>query len=162
MNNQYAERAKEVLESIKYATVATATRAGKPWNSPVYAMHDPDLNLYWFSDKESQHSRNIRENADVMIVIYDSTVPVGRGSGVYMEAKAVELNEAAEISVARGLRQSPDNDGPDAFMGEAVLRAYRAVPERMWTNVPEMKDGKFVRLYREEVPMDELKRLLAE
>ncbi len=46
-----------------------------PWNSPVYSAFDKDYNFYWASWKENQHSKNIKENEKVFVVIYDSTVP---------------------------------------------------------------------------------------
>ena len=97
MGEYHNRRANEILGEISYATVATASTDGKPWNSPVRHFCDSDLNIYWFSDKLNQHSRNIRENPDVFIVIYDSTVPEGAGEGVYIEAQARELNDPEEI-----------------------------------------------------------------
>lgn len=156
----YIQRAKEIIERINYATIATANKAGKPWNSPVYAVHDADLNIYWFSDRQNQHSQNVRENEDVFIVIYDSTVPEGEGEGVYIEAKAIELNDPEEIRHARRIKKGPDKDAPDDFMGDAVRRVYKAVPQRVWTNDAEVREGKFIRDYRAEISLDELRSLL--
>lgn len=65
MNDQYSKRVKKILQTIKYATIATASKNGKPWNSPVAHIYDDQLNIYWFSDKESQHSQNVRKNENV-------------------------------------------------------------------------------------------------
>ena len=67
----YHRRAAEILQQIQYATLATVNTEGQPWNSPVAALHDGMLNVYWISDKEGQHSRNILSNGRVFIVIYD-------------------------------------------------------------------------------------------
>ena len=53
MSEQHNQRAKEILAKIQYATVATITPEGKPWNSPVAHELDKDNNIYWFSDKEN-------------------------------------------------------------------------------------------------------------
>lgn len=160
MSDHYTTRAKQILEKIIYATIATANKDGKPWNSPVRYVYDCDLNIYWFSDKQSQHSQNVRDNEDVFIVMYDSTVPEGDGEGVYFEAKACELNDPQEIRYARRLAKGPGKDAPDNFMGDAVRRVYKAVLQRAWMNDAEIKDGTFVRDYRVEVSLDELKSLL--
>lgn len=153
------QRAKEILKSIEYATIATANKDGKPWNSPVAWVYDHELNIYWFSDKQNQHSQNIRENEDVFIVIYDSTAPWGEGEGVYIEAKAYELTDIGEITKARRLKKGPDYDGsPDDFLGDAIRRVYKAVPGRMWMNDAEVKDGVFVRDYRVEVSLQQLRQ----
>ncbi|HTE22270.1 MAG TPA: pyridoxamine 5'-phosphate oxidase family protein [Candidatus Limnocylindria bacterium] len=106
MSDYHNKRAKEILQKIIYATIATASKDGKPWNSPVRHTYDKDLNIYWFSDKEGHHSRNVRQNENVFIVIYDSTVPEGQGEGVYFEAKAYEVNDPEEIRHARLIKKA--------------------------------------------------------
>lgn len=160
MSDYHLNRAKEILERIIYATVATASKDGQPWNSPVRHVYDRELNIYWFSDKESQHSCNVRENEDVLIVIYDSTVLEGEGEGVYIQAKAYELNDPEEVRFARKIKKGPDFDAPDDFIGDAIRRVYKAVPQKIWINDVEIKEGKFIRDYREEIDLDKLKELL--
>ncbi len=157
----YLNRAKEILEKIIYATIATSSKDGMPWNSPVRHVYDNDLNIYWFSDKENQHSRNVRDNENVLIVIYDSTVPEGDGEGVYIQAKAQQLESPDDIKAARRIKKGPDHDAPDDFMGDAIRRVYKAVPERIWMNDAEEKDGIFLRDYRVELPLDKLRGLLS-
>jgi general stress protein 26 len=163
MNESHDKRAVEILRQIKYATVATASKNGKPWNSPVACVYDNQLNLYWFSDKQNQHSQNIRENEDVFIVIYDSTVPEGDGEGVYIEAKVVELDDPAEILRARKIKKGEDYQGsPDDFLGNAVRRVYKAIPQRVWMNDAEVKNGLFIRDYRVDVSLGTIRGLLSE
>lgn len=155
MSNHHNKRAKEILQKIIYATVATASKQGVPHNSPVAHLLDDDLNLYWFSDKQSQHSKNIRENEDVFIVIYDSTAPEGDGEGVYLKAKAYEVNDPAEIDRAFAGRKGYSGK-PDDYLGDKVRRTYKAIPQQAWMNDAEMKDGRFVRDFRVEVAMQDL------
>lgn len=160
MSNYHTARAKEILEKIIYATVATVSSDGQPWNSPVRHVYDRELNIYWFSDKESQHSRNIRENENVLIVIYDSTVPEGDGEGVYIQAKAHELNDPKVVSFARRIKKGPGLDEPDDFIGDAVRRVYKAIPQKIWTNDAEIHDGTFIKDYRVEIPLGKLRGLI--
>lgn len=156
--NDNTKRARAILDRIIYATIATTTKEGKAWNTPVRYVLDASLNIYWFSDKEGQHSINIRNNPDVFIVIYDSTVPEGKGAGagVFIQAKATEINDPETIRLARSIKKGRNLDAPDDFMGKAIRRVYKAVPQRMWTNAAEIKNGMFIRDYRIEVPIDKI------
>jgi len=157
MSDYHQKRATDIIKKIRYATLATVTPEAKPWNSPVAHEYDQDLNIYWFSDKEGQHSKNVRANGEVFIVIYDSTVPEGEGEGVYIQAKVIELSDPEEIRHARRIKKGPDMDAPDDFMGDAIRRVYKATPQKVWMNDADVKDGVFIRDYRVELDLDELK-----
>jgi len=154
MSEYHNTRAQEILATIRYATIATVTPDGKPWNSPVAHEIDADNIIYWFSDKANQHSVNVRENPHAYIVIYDSTVPEGDGEGVYIEVDVTELDNADEINAIRNTKKGKVVDDASEFLGDAVRRCYKAVPKRMWMNDAEVEDGKFIRDYRVEVNFD--------
>ena len=161
MSDYHDKRAVEILRKIRYATIATANKNGKPWNSPVAHKYDSQLNLYWFSDKQNQHSQNIRDNEDVFIVIYDSTMPEGDGEGVYIEAKAVELTDPGEILNVREIKKGEGYiTQPNDFLGGAVRRVYKATPQNVWMNDAEVKDGDFIRDYRVDISLETIRNLL--
>ncbi len=161
MNSSEITRAKKIIQRVVYATVATSTADGQPWNTPVAHVHDTELNIYWFSDKQGQHSKNVRQNNQVFIVIYDSSAPEGQGEGVYIQARAAELTEPGEIMNARQIKYGANYAGSsDDFLGNAVRRVYKAVPEKMWVNKTEVKDGIFVRDFRVEIPINKLQEAL--
>jgi nitroimidazol reductase NimA-like FMN-containing flavoprotein (pyridoxamine 5'-phosphate oxidase superfamily) len=144
MRRADAERAKEILAEILYITIATVDADGCPWNAPVYAAYDEEFNYYWASGTQSVHSRNIRLNPDVFLVIYDSTVPEGTGEGVYIKAKAYELLTEHEITVALRYyygRADKTPPTPANFLGSRPRRIYKAVPEQMWMNDLREVDG---------------------
>jgi hypothetical protein len=96
-------------------------------------------------------------------VIYDSTVPEGDGEGVYIEAKAVELTDPEEILSVRKIKKGEDYEGkPNDFLGDAIRRVYKAVPQRIWMNDAEVKDGVFIRDYRVDISLDTARSLLSE
>lgn len=165
MSEYHFKRVSEIINQIKYITIATSSKAGKPWNSPVFCGFDRDLNFYWSSDKESQHSRNIRENSQVFLVIYDSTMPEGTGEGVYIEAQAVELEEGAVIQTFRRTSQGQalnlDNENNhENFIGSDIRRVYKASPEQIWMNdVENDESANYIRDIRIEVPLPEIRRL---
>ena len=151
MSEYHNTKAKEILAKIQYATVATVTPEGKPWNSPVAHEIDENNNIYWFSDKENQHSKNVCENPYAYIVIYDSTVPEGEGEGVYIEADVEELTNAETINNIRNTKKGKVVDDASEFLGDAVRRCYKATPKRIWMNDAEVKDEKFIRDYKVEI-----------
>lgn len=156
MKEVYLEKVRNILSTVRYASVATITPEGKPWNTSVAHEIDEQNNIYWFSDKENQHSKNVRNQSVAFIVIYDSTVPDGEGEGVYIEADVEELNNVDEINKIRNAKKKKVVDDAAEFLGEAVRRCYKATPKRMWVNDAEMDGEIFIRDYRVEINITEL------
>lgn len=143
--NDLTKKAKEIIEKIEYITLAT-TSGNQPWNSPVYSVHDENFNFYWVSWKENTHSKNIRENPNVFLVIYDSTVPEGTGEGVYIKATAKELDNEEEIRIALDLlyqRKTHKRDWSE-FMGDFPRRLYKATSEEVWMNADGEINGNYI------------------
>ena len=131
------KKAKRLIERIPYITLATSNKSSLPWSSPVFCVHDKDYNFYWISSIKTIHSINIKENKNIAIVIYDSTVPEGRGFGVYMKAKASVLNDKAEIEEALKLYNKRSRriiPPASELLSDAPTRMYKAVPSDMWIN----------------------------
>lgn len=85
---QLPKELRELLYRLPYATIATVCPDGQPWNTPVFARWDDELNLYWVSHKQAQHSLNIARQPRIFVVIYDSMVPEGEGLGLYLAMRA--------------------------------------------------------------------------
>jgi nitroimidazol reductase NimA-like FMN-containing flavoprotein (pyridoxamine 5'-phosphate oxidase superfamily) len=126
-----AEGARAIVDANSYMTLATAGADGAPWASPVWFAHDNHETFLWMSRPDARHSRNIAEQAEIAIVIFDSTVSPSQRNAVYVEAAAAivpddELADAvavyAERSVARGLETLV----ADEVSGDAPFRLYRA------------------------------------
>jgi general stress protein 26 len=66
MEQRHIDSAKVILEKIHYINIATVNEDGSPWNTPVSASHDEQLNFYWGSSPDSVHSQNIREMAECL------------------------------------------------------------------------------------------------
>jgi uncharacterized protein YhbP (UPF0306 family) len=155
------KRAVETLERILYITIASVSEDSRPWNSPVYSAFDSNLNFFWASDKNAQHSSNVRANREVFLVIYDSTVAEGTGEGVYIQAEVRELNEKGEILSALKVLDSrvgkTKQRGYGDFSGEAVLRVYQAIPRKIWMNSDDQDtDGNYIRNIRIELQVDDI------
>jgi nitroimidazol reductase NimA-like FMN-containing flavoprotein (pyridoxamine 5'-phosphate oxidase superfamily) len=147
MDDKYIQRAKKILNKILYITIATVSKDGQPWNSPVYSAFDKNYNFYWASDQNGQHSKNIAENDRIFLVIYDSTAPEGTGEGVYVQAKAFKLEDEKEIehalSFLDGRVGKPPHD-PKEFLGNKPRRVYQAVPEKFWINDDGEINGNYI------------------
>lgn len=141
------EIARRIIEKIAYITLATCSKDGQPWNSPVYAFHDENYNFYWASWTENQHSKNIRKNPNVFIVIYDSTAPEGAGEGIYIKARVYEINDEKEVeSILKTHYGKTDQHYTkmEEFLGSYPRRFYKAVPEKVWINGDGEVDGNYV------------------
>ncbi|MBI2888685.1 MAG: pyridoxamine 5'-phosphate oxidase family protein [Candidatus Liptonbacteria bacterium] len=141
----FTKRAKEIIEKILYITIASVTPDGKPWSSPVYSAYDKkNYTFYWVSPVTTQHTKNIAAHPEVFLVIYDSTVPEGTGEGVYIQARAEEVKDEAEMRHAIGLLYSRKSKPPrDAaqFTGDSPRRIYKAKPLKAWMNDSEESNG---------------------
>ena len=138
------EKAKKIISEILYITLATSSKGGGPWNTPVYSSYDENYNFFWVSSPESRHSKNIKENNRIAIVIYNSTDPEGTGRGVYIQATAHEVIDEKEIEKALGLLYGRKNKAPKPitdFLGDSPRRVYQAVPQKFWMNETQKVNG---------------------
>jgi general stress protein 26 len=90
-----AELARQIIETSRYLTLATADASGRPWASPVFFAPGRPAEFLWVSRPDADHSRNIAERAEVSLAIFDSRQPPGTGQGVYVGGRA-ELVEDGE------------------------------------------------------------------
>ena len=148
MTDSLTDRAKKIIEQILYITLATVSKDGTPWNTPVYSAFDDNYNFYWISWTKNQHSKNIKDNNQIFIVIYDSTAVEGQGHGVYIRAKAHELGNGKEIEHALkyldGRINKLGRHKISQFQGSKPRRIYKAVPEKVWVNTDFRVNGEFV------------------
>jgi hypothetical protein len=142
------QAARDILNSVSYITVATITQDGQPWNTPVASFHfDKEYILYWASWQDNQHSKNIRANGKVFIVVYDSTPADGKPTqGVYIQAEATELGDTSEVMrVALVFKDDPYNPSDGAqYLGDYPRRIYMATPKRIWVNSDDSVAGNFI------------------
>jgi general stress protein 26 len=161
-NNELVSRAKELLDSLIYGNIATVSLSGLPWNTPVYSPWDHNLNFYWSSWIESEHSKNIKFNPNVFITFYDSTRLRGTNSlrCLYLQATAEELTATEEILLASKLLYGEEKVEPTTFLGDSVKRLYKAIPSRVWLNdLSEREVTPETVKMRIELPLSELRAL---
>jgi uncharacterized protein YhbP (UPF0306 family) len=92
-----AATARAIIDANLYMVLGTADEGGHPWVSPVYYAPVGYRDFLWVSRPETLHSRNLLARPQVSIVIFDSSVPIGTGQGVYMAATAEEVTGDARL-----------------------------------------------------------------
>ena len=134
-NEELARRALELLSGPPYFNVATAS-AGQPWNSPVWAARDDDLNLYWSSWIKAVHSENIVKNPRVFLTLFDSTRKRGTNNMrcLYLQCTAAPVEDPAEARRAFELLYPGEPITLEDFLGAGQKRIYRATPLHAWLN----------------------------
>jgi pyridoxine/pyridoxamine 5'-phosphate oxidase len=123
--------ARALVDANAYMTLATADESGRPWATPVWFAHEAYLDFIWVSRPQARHSRNVAARPQVAIVIFDSTVPIGNGRAVYLEANAEQVPpEATEAALATFSARSLEQGGAHWSEGDvgagAQHRLYRA------------------------------------
>lgn len=126
-----ADEARRIVDRSNYMVLGTAGPDGSPWASPVWFAPDGYRQFYWVSSREARHSRNIAGRPEIGIVIFDSSVPIGAGQGVYMEARAEQLSGSdLDQGLAVYSRKSQATGGGpwshDDLPDDGLMRLYRA------------------------------------
>lgn len=131
------QKTQYLLENNRTMTIATADASGKPWVSPVFYSYDKDYNLYWVSDKNARHSKNVVARPQVSISIFGQ-VQSGEGlDGVFFDAEAVELLDKKEIEHAiKMITRFPQEDrftikDINDVTDKACWRIYKARPKEV-------------------------------
>ena|ERR1044072_2677148 len=136
-HNALTQRAVRLLDSVRYAVIATITADGTPWNTPVLFARQ-GRSFFWSSRMDAQHSANIRQNRTIFLVAFDATSDDASGHAVYVSGFASELKQREEVETGlRVMNAHREHPLPDAaaFLEPAVQRIYRATAETVWTNV---------------------------
>ena len=153
------EKLDKILQENLYMTISVSDKKGEPWIANLYYVYDKNYNFYWYSPKDSIHSRRIKENPKVALAIFNSTAVGADVDAVYIKAKAYEVNDKKELiksltlyavkmiktkftnksNAEKFIKQYID------FQGSSKLRLYKAIPEKFWKPATaEMFNGKFV------------------
>lgn len=133
------QRTDNILKNNLYLTMATATKSGHPWISPLFYVHDQHNRLYWYSRKTARHSKLLMCNHKVAVTIFDSHAVGDAVDGLYIQGRAREVSPKELKNVlplytkklyAKILDKTKHN--PSDFMKESPLRMYVAIPEKLW------------------------------
>jgi uncharacterized protein YhbP (UPF0306 family) len=133
-----------IIDANLYMVLATADEAGQPWVSPVYYAPADYREFFWVSSPDSRHSRILEGRGQVAIVIFDSSVPIGTGQGVYMSAVAQEVGgDERSAGIEMFSRRSLAHGGHAWTLQDvespARLRLYRATAVEQFLGVNDRR-----------------------
>lgn len=133
------QRTRKILENNLYLALATATKSGRPWISPLFYVHDKHNRLYWYSRRDARHSRLIDKNHRVAVTIFDSHAVGDQVDGLYIQGQArevtrLELKRILPVYTKKLYAKIMDKTKyhPDEFLKESPLRMYVTIPEKSW------------------------------
>jgi nitroimidazol reductase NimA-like FMN-containing flavoprotein (pyridoxamine 5'-phosphate oxidase superfamily) len=136
-DQEHEEQARAIVDRNLYMVVSTADPSGQPWASPVYYAHSGYREFFWVSQPDATHSVNLRDRREVGIVIFDSTVAINSGQGVYIsgvarEVPAHEAAEGIEIFSRRSLGHGGNEWTTEDVSPPARHRLYQATAEAVY------------------------------
>jgi nitroimidazol reductase NimA-like FMN-containing flavoprotein (pyridoxamine 5'-phosphate oxidase superfamily) len=126
-----AALARAIVDANLYMVLGTADEEGRPWVSPVYYAPAAYREFFWVSRPDARHSLNVAARPEISIVIFDSSVPIGTGTGVYMSAvvdepAGAERQAGIDVFSRRSLAHGGNEWGLEHVEAPAPLRLYRA------------------------------------
>jgi hypothetical protein len=129
--NDRVSAARRIIDANSYLTLATADADGRPWATPVWFAHHRYADYLWVSRPSTRRSANIAARPETGIVIFDSTVPVGNGQGVYMETRAEQVPDTRDEWALAIFSAALEADGGTGWQladvaGSAAFRLYHA------------------------------------
>jgi hypothetical protein len=123
-----ADAARRIIDANSYATLATADADGAERGVRQFV---------WVSRTTRRHSQNVAQRAEIALVVFDSTVPAGSGSAVYVEAVAAlvpdaDLADALPVFNAKCEAFGLSTWDKSTVSGQAPHRLYRATASQVW------------------------------
>ena len=92
------------MNASPLCSLATVTRGGRAHINHMYCACDEAFHVYWISDPDSLHSRNLVQNSSAAITVYASTQVWGRpdrGIQLFGTAQQTTVPEAARAYARR-------------------------------------------------------------
>jgi general stress protein 26 len=109
--------AQRLMNAAPLCSLATASAGGKPHINHMYFAWGGTFNVFWISDADSIHSRNLVRNHAAAVTVYDSHQTWGkpdRGMQLFGTAGVVTGRAAGEAATAYSARfKDFDPDGSD-------------------------------------------------
>jgi uncharacterized pyridoxamine 5'-phosphate oxidase family protein len=127
--------ARQTLSGNRFMVLGTVDPSGRARVSPVWFSLVDHRDVYWLSNPDAHHSRNIERQSQVSIVVFDSAADPHTGQAVYLEATAERV---------------PDDD-----LEAACAAAFEGVDDALSFTPESLDDEPFV-LYRARITASEI------
>ncbi|HEY9848428.1 MAG TPA: pyridoxamine 5'-phosphate oxidase family protein [Leptolyngbyaceae cyanobacterium] len=130
------EKARQIIKNTVYCTVATCSKDGFPWASPLLFVYDELWNIYWSSAITARHSQNIdRDRGRVAIALFNTSKEVGVVQGLFFEGTASEADpkqvESLIEMVFRRTGKQVNRTARD-YLDDSPRRFYQFQPKEVW------------------------------
>jgi hypothetical protein len=129
------QRAHRILTQNRYCTLATCSRAGLPWATPLLFVADRRWHLFWSSAIAAHHSQNLYQHPPCAITIYGAAVEDYPAYGLYLAGTARELapaNVDAVLALLYSRTEGRSQRARSDYLGDSPRRFYHFQPEQVW------------------------------
>jgi len=96
MNPEWRIKITDFLARRISMTIATTSPHGSPRAADAYFVSDENLNLYFYSDPASRHSRNILRDPRVAVAVRSESMDWREIKGVQIEGIVARVDDPAE------------------------------------------------------------------
>ncbi len=108
MTVEVRQAIRQLLESHNTLTLAT-TDGESPWATAVFFASDAELNLYFVSDRRTQHGRNLADNGRVAGAVSADCTTWREIRGLQLQGQVTVLEGLARLSALKTyLSKFPD------------------------------------------------------
>ena len=130
----------EILAQTKLLSMATASKHAEPWINTAYFGYDDSLTLYIITYPDSKHIKNLDENNQIALNIFDSRQDGAKKqglqlAGMYSAVSTAEQDHALRVWGARVM-------GEDKV--EQFIKDFEA-----WTTRPYKITVDYVKIFDE-------------
>jgi uncharacterized protein YhbP (UPF0306 family) len=88
---------RQLLDASTLCSIASVCDDGRPHINTAYFAWNERMDIFWMSEPEAQHSRNVRRSGAIAIAVYDSGQVWGSPDrGIQLFGDAEELEREAE------------------------------------------------------------------
>jgi len=129
---------KEIVHDFlsKHKLMTIATYGEYPWIASVYYSYDQDLNIYFLSDPNTLHCKQLKKNPHIALSIVDSHQTVSDlKKGLQVYGKAEEISQANKIRHALSMWKEALNIVNPKYTYENMIK--KIVKGRMFKITPK-------------------------
>ncbi|MCP6719459.1 MAG: pyridoxamine 5'-phosphate oxidase family protein [Patescibacteria group bacterium] len=156
-NFEWKKYLEECMQSTEFCCLATVDDNGV-WSNTIYFAWDDNLNLYFISQPQSHHMKNLVKDPRIAISIYNTTQSTFDDvAGIQLDGEAHILTEKTEVNGAYAIyygRKYPDTSRnprkeEDAYINNPEWQFVKIVPKHIY-----YFDTRFFDEERQEVPRE--------
>ena len=100
MSQDMRQLIEQILRDSRDIVLATA-EGSIPWAAELVFGHDASFNIYWISDLNTRHSKELEKNPNVAAVVTVQPAGESKDRGLQVEGKAYRLKEEEIVAAAR-------------------------------------------------------------